>query len=124
MTRPGWQSSLIITVGLQWGVVLGASLLAGLAGFDSASSLLAGGLSVAGPNALLAVYLWLKSRAVRVLSIATFLAGELLKLAGTAVALYASARAMGERMVWPALVIGVIVALKGHWLAVWFTRND
>lgn len=76
---------------------------------------------MAGPNALLAGYLWLKSRATRVLSIATFLAGELLKLAGTGLALYASARAMGERMVWPALVIGVIVALKGHWLAVWFT---
>lgn len=42
MTRPGWQSSLIITVGLQWGIVLGATLLAGLASADSARSLLAG----------------------------------------------------------------------------------
>ena len=38
-------------------------------------------------------------------------------------ALFLAARWMGANMVWPALVIGVIVALKGQWVAVWFTRN-
>jgi len=124
MTRANWKSALLVTVGLQWGIVLGATLLAGLRGFDSARSLLLGGAAVAFPNAVLAGYLWFKARHVRVLSASTFLAGETLKLLGTGTALYLAARWIGADMVWPALIIGVIVALKGHWLAVWFTRNS
>lgn len=124
MTRSNWNSSLLITIGLQWGIVLGASLIAALVNIDSARSLLAGGAAVAFPNALLAGYLWLKARQVRVLSAVTFLAGEMLKLLGTGTALYLAARWIGAETAWPALIIGVIVALKGQWLAVWFTRNS
>lgn len=123
MTVARWTPALLITVGLQWGIVVTSSALAWLLNFDSAKSLFAGGAAVALPNTALAGYLWLKARQVRVLSAATFLAGEMLKLAGTLAALYFAGRWMGTNMVWPALVIGVIVALKGQWVAVWFTRN-
>ena len=124
MTRNSWTQSLLITVGLQWGIVSVCSALAWLMNFDSAKSLFAGGAAVALPNAALAGYLWLKARQVRALSAATFLAGEMVKLAGTLVALYLVMRWMDASMVWPALIAGVIVALKGQWVAVWFTRNS
>ena len=123
MTPTSWTPALVITVGLQWGIVLTCSALGWLIDFDTARSLLVGGAAVALPNAVLAGYLWLKARQVRALSAATFLAGEMLKLVGTLMVLYLAARWMGANMVWPALVIGVIVALKGQWVAVWFTRN-
>jgi F0F1-type ATP synthase assembly protein I len=124
MTRTYWTQSLLITVGLQWGLVAFCSALAWLMNFDSARSLFLGGAAVALPNAVLAGYLWLKARQVRALSAATFLGGEMLKLGGTLVAFYAVMHWMGVKMVWPALIIGVIVALKAQWLAVWFTRNS
>ncbi len=124
MMRTHWTQALLITVGLQWGIVCLCSLLAWLMNFDSARSLFAGGAAVALPNAVLAGYLWLKARQVRALSAATFLGGEMLKLGGTVLAFYLVMRAMGEQMVWPALIVGVIVALKGQWLAVWFTRKS
>lgn len=123
MTHTSWTSALVITVGLQWGIVFTCSALGWLIDVDTARSLLVGGAAVALPNAVLAGYLWLKARQVRALSAATFLAGEMLKLVGILMALFLAARWMGENMVWPALVIGVIVALKGQWVAVWFTRN-
>ena len=78
---------------------------------------------MAGPNAVLAAYVWLNSRQSRVLSAASFLAGELIKLVGTVAAIYFAADWLGPRVVWFALVLGVIAALKGQWLAVWFTRD-
>jgi ATP synthase protein I len=95
-----------------------------IAGPHSALSGFAGGAAIALPNAGLAGYLWLKSRHTRVLSAASFLVGESVKLLLTLTALYLSVRWLGARMVWPALIVGVIGALKAQWLAVWFTRND
>lgn len=123
MTRSYWTRSLQITLATQWATILVCALAAGFAGGSAALSLSAGGSAVAIPNTLLAAWLWLKARRVRALSAATFLAGELAKLAGTIVLLALFARALGDAAVWPALVVGVIVALKGQWLAVWFTRN-
>ncbi len=123
MTRPKWTKALPITIGLQSGVIVLASLLALLVGPNCARSLGAGGAAVVVPNAALAGYLWLRASQVRVFSAATFLVGEMSKLACTGVALYMVARWLGTTMVWPALVLGVILALKGQWLAVWFTRN-
>ena len=123
MTHTSWTSALVITVGLQWGIVFTCSAFGWLIDVDTARSLLVGGAAVALPNTVLAGYLWLKARQVRALSAATFLAGEMLKLVGILMALFLAARWMGANMVWPALVIGVIVALKGQWVAVWFTRN-
>lgn len=111
------------TVGLQWGVVM---VLAGgawaIAGGESGGSCLAGGAAVAAPNTLLATYLWLKARQVGLLSAATFLLGEFLKLGLTIVCLYLVARLLPS-VHWLALVVGVIGALKAQWLALWFTRN-
>jgi F0F1-type ATP synthase assembly protein I len=125
VTSPAWGRTLAITIGLQGLIVVSIGIAAGvIAGRNSAWSGLAGGAAVAVPNAILAAYLWLKARHARVLSATTFLAGELVKLLGTLVALYLVAHGLGARTSWPALVVGVIGALKAQWLAVWFTRND
>lgn len=123
MTRSYWTRSLQLTLATQWATILACVLAAGLISGGAALSLSAGGGAVAVPNTLLAAALWLRARRVRVLSAATFLAGEMAKLVGTIVLLALFARALGDATVWPALVAGVIVALKGQWLAVWFTRN-
>lgn len=123
--QTSWARTLLVTIGLQWSVVLGIGIAAGLiAGGNSGWSGLVGGASIALPNTLLAAYLGLKASHTRVLSAATLLAGEMVKLWCTVVALYLAARWLGARTVWLALVIGVIGALKAQWLAVWFTRND
>lgn len=123
MTRSSLHSSLLITIGVQWAIVLAATLLACFAGSESAWSLFLGGASVVAANTSLAGYLWAMSSVRRVVSIAHFLVGEACKLLATGTALYLSVRALGERMVWPALIVGVLVALKGQWLAVWFSRK-
>lgn len=124
MARSSLTSTLFTTIAVQWAVVAGCGLLAWVvAGAGSGWSCAAGGAAVAGPNAVLAAYLWLKSRQIRVLSAASFLAGELIKLVGTVAAIYFAAHWLGPRVVWLALVLGVIAALKGQWLAVWFTRD-
>ncbi|MEN9727767.1 MAG: hypothetical protein RL434_2133 [Pseudomonadota bacterium] len=124
MSGSGWARMLLTTIGLQLGVVVVAGL--GVALFDAraAMSLLLGGMAVVVPNALLAFYLWSKARIIRALSAATFMAGESLKLGATVALLFIATRVLGPAAVWPALVAGVFLALKGQWLAVWFTRDS
>ena len=124
MARSSLASVLLVTLALQWAIVASSGLLAGIiAGANGAWSCLVGGAAVAAPNSLLAAYLWLKSRQIRVLSAASFLGGELIKLAFTVVAIYLAVRGLAGHLVWLAVVAGVIAALKGQWLAVWFTRD-
>ena len=124
MAHTSGASALLITVVLQWSAVAAFSVAAGLyAGSQAAISCLAGGVAVAFPNAVLAAYLGLKMRHARVLSAATFLAGEMVKLFSTFAALYLAVRSLGTHIAWLALIVGVLSALKAQWLAVWFTRN-
>ncbi len=125
MTHPSWAPALLTTVALQWSVVIGISVIAWLiVGLVAAVSCFAGGAAVALPNTALAAYLGLKARYARVLSVATFLAGEMVKLVCTFVALYLAVQGLRPHISWLALVVGVIGALKAQWLAVWFTRNQ
>lgn len=124
MSDIGWSRTLLISIGLQLGIVITAGLGVALFSTRAAASLIAGGMAVAVPNALLALYLWSKARVIRVLSVATFLAGESLKLGAITALLFITARVLGHTTVWPALVAGVFLALKGQWLAVWFTRDS
>ncbi len=116
--------TLLVTIGLQSGVVVVAGLGVGLFDARAAMSLLIGGMAVVVPNALLAFYLWSKARIIRALSVATFMVGESLKLGATIALLFMATRVLGPATVWPALVAGVFLALKGQWLAVWFTRDS
>jgi F0F1-type ATP synthase assembly protein I len=123
LTHSHWTRTLLITVATQWATILACTLAAGLASGTTAMSLGAGGAAVAVPNTLLATLLWMRAKRVRALSAATFLAGEMAKLTCTILLLAMLSRELGAAMAWPALVAGVIVALKGQWLAVWFSRH-
>lgn len=122
--RTGWGATVGVAVALQWVVILASSGLAWLGfGAVSALSLLYGGAAVAVPNALLALWLTLRRQRSGTLGVAAMLLGELLKL-GLTIALLAMVRTALELQVgWLALIIGVILALKAQWLAVWFTRK-
>ncbi len=124
MTGNSWSKSVTTTIGLQaGGVLIGGALAGALGGRDSALSFLIGGAAVTVPNAILGVYLWLKSGQMGALSAATFLVGEMVKLAGTVTVLYLAVREFGTTTIWLALVAGILVALKAQWLAVWYTRD-
>ena len=94
-----------------------------LGGAKSAISLLAGGAAVALPNTLLALSLWLRVWLAGSLSAATFLFGEIVKIALTMALLILAAIKLSSSLVWLALIIGVIGALKAQWLGLWITRK-
>ncbi len=123
--RTAWNATVGKTIALQWAVIL---LFAGVAwigfGTGSAKSLLLGGVAVALPNALLA--LWLTARLYRVgtVGVVSMFAGEMLKLGMTVALLTTVVVALKPQVAWLALIVGVVAALKAQWLAVWFTRNS
>ena len=124
MQHQFWNATVGRTVALQWAVVLALSAAAWVwPGRAGALSLLAGGAAVAVPNALLALWLTLRMRRAGVVSAARLLAGEALKIGLTIGMLAAVARTWQPAVVWPALIVGVIAALKAQWLALWFTRG-
>lgn len=121
--RDGWGATVGVAVALQWAVIL---VLGGLTwlgfGVSPAVSLLYGGAAVAVPNALLALWLTLRLWRAGTLGVTAMIGGELLKLALT-LALLAMVMKVLAQVAWLALIIGVVVALKAQWLAVWFTRR-
>jgi ATP synthase protein I len=123
--RASWGATVGKAVALQWTVVLVLALVAWIwVGRVGAKSLLFGGLAVALPNALLA--LWLTARLYRTGPVgpAGMLAGELLKLGLTIALLVIGVRTMNPQIAWIALLVGLIAAVKAQWLAMWFTRNS
>ena len=124
--RPGSIFGEVVwaAVGLQWAIVLAFTGVAWwLGGAKSAISLLAGGAAVALPNTLLALSLWLRVWLAGSLSAATFLFGEIVKIALTMALLILAAIKLSSSLVWLALIIGVIGALKAQWLGLWITRK-
>ena len=111
-------------IALQWAVILGLSVIAWIwAGSTGAKSLLGGGLAVALPNALLALWLTLRLYRHGAAGAAAMLGGEMLKLGMTVALLVIVVTALKPQIAWLALIIGMVAALKAQWLAVWFTRN-
>lgn len=111
-------------VGLQWGLVLSLSALAWVvAGAPAGRSLLLGGMAVALPNALFAFWLALRLRVASASSAPAVMFGEMLKLGLTLMLLASVAQQPQEQLSWPALLIGVLAALKGHWLALLLMRR-
>ena len=117
-----WGATVGTAIALQWGVILVLTAVAWIWTGTAARSLFFGGAAVAVPNAALALWLTLRTRA-STLSVVAVMAGELLKL-GLTIALLALvvARLRPEVSVL-AMMVGVIAALKAQWLALWFTRN-
>jgi ATP synthase protein I len=124
MLASSWGKTVGTAVGLQWLVVLGlAAVVWAVFGASGGVSLFCGGSAVALPNALLA--LWLTVRVMRTGSAGTtaMVLGEFLKLGLTIVLLVAIVVRMKAGLSWPALLVGVVAALKAQWLALWFTRR-
>lgn len=122
--RRGWDATVGTTIALQWLVILVFAAAAGLlAGTNGGLSLLVGGTAVALPNALLALWLTLRVHRVGRLGAAAMLGGEFLKLGLTMALLVLFIVRLKPTLSWLALIIGVVIALKAQWLALWFTRR-
>lgn len=90
-----------------------------LAGPQAAVSALLGGAACALPNALFALRLTLASRRTQGASVATFFVGELFKI-GSTIALLALIAWAYEDLVWLALVVAIIAALKSYLIAIFW----
>lgn len=122
--RARWGATVGTAVALQWLVVVALAALAwAWKGGAVGESLFYGGAAVALPNALLALWLTLRMRRAGGAGFAAMFAGELLKLGGTIALLVLGVVELRPGLSWPALIIGVIAALKAQWLALWVTRR-
>jgi len=118
-----WRATVGTAIALQWLTVLILTAAAwGVAGATGAVSLFGGGAAVALANTMLALWLTLRVAKAGALSAAAMLGGEMLKLGLTAALLVIIAVKL-KPLMWIALIVGVIAALKAQWLALWFTRK-
>lgn len=123
-TDAGWWSVVGKTIALQWAVILILAAAAWpLSGIAGAVSLVLGGAAVAFPNTLLALWLTIRVQRVGSLTTTALLFGELLKLGLTLALLALFVAKFRHTVVWLALIIGVVGALKAQWLALWVTRK-
>jgi ATP synthase protein I len=122
--RTTWGATVGTAIALQWGVVI---ICAGLAwiwsGPVAAQSLFFGGASVAAPNAILALWLTLRMMKTGSAGAAAMMFGEILKIVLTIGLLVMVVVRLRPDMSWPAMLVGVVGALKAQWLALWFTRQ-
>lgn len=106
---------------------LGTLLVSGLAwwlgGSAAGLSALAGAMACTIPNTLFALRLVLAAIGVGKGSPVTFFLGEFLKLGATAALLVLVVRLAQDNLVWPALIAGVIVALKSHYSLLLFKNS-
>lgn len=108
---------------MQAGLTAGLGLLClGLAGVHAAVSAWLGGLVVTLPNLWFAFRLGLLSASGPSSGPGSFFVGEVSKVLLTAVGLTAVVR-FYPGLVWPALIAGMIVALKSYWLILMMERN-
>lgn len=111
-------------IALQWGLIV---VLAGLAwlisGESSARSLFFGGVAVALPNAVLALWLTLRVHRAQAVGAAAMMMGEMLKLGFTLAAIIVVVTQLKPGLSFLALLVGVFAALKAQWLALWVTRR-
>lgn len=110
---------MLVAVALQVVSVLALSTITWLVfGSMAAASLLAGGMAATVPNALFALRLSLnKGRAPESYPVVFFL-GEFAKI-GLTVALLALMVRWADLWHWPALILGLVVALKAPLFAMW-----
>lgn len=119
-----WGATIRKAVVLQWGVILalagGAWLVAGQI---AAWSLWCGGAAVALPNTALALWLLTRMQYTGMTGAAAIMRGEVLKLGLTTAMLVVMAKQLRPELSWPALLVGLVGALKAQWLSLWMTRR-
>ena len=116
--RPGGArlgKELVSCVGAQAVLGLAAAAIAGLGwGTAAAMSALAGAGAYVVPNAFFALRLQVNVLRSGRANPATFLIGEGCKLFETVLLLWLIARGAQQWLVWPALLFGLVLALKGY----------
>ncbi len=94
-----------------------------LGGFDAGWSALAGSAAYFVPNVLFALRLFLATFKPGGSSALVFLVGEFLKVGAAVGLLWLLAHVGGERVVWLAVIAGLIAALKGYMLVLMFGKR-
>jgi len=116
--RELWQ-----TVLAQAFMALAAAMLAtAVAGGPAGLSALAGAGAYVFPNGWLALRLYVSMRKATPLGPAAFMAQELCKLFMTVLLLWGLAQVAGQWLVWPAVLLGLVFALKGYVLLLMFRK--
>jgi ATP synthase protein I len=111
------QQSLVQSVAVQWSVSVIVALIALLVGGKWAGlSGLLGAACVALPNSLLAFKLLMNSLRPDGGSGTTVLVGEFVKIGAVVLLLVLVVKLGGALIVWPALLAGLIAALKSYWV--------
>jgi ATP synthase protein I len=94
-----------------------------IGGLDAAWSALAGSAAYVVPNFLFALRLFLATFRPGGSSAIVFLAGEFLKVGASVGLLWLLAHVGGERVVWLAVIAGLVAALKGYMLVLMFGKR-
>ena len=94
-----------------------------IGGFNAGWSALAGSAAYFVPNFLFALRLFLATFRPGGSSALVFLAGEFLKVGAAVGLLWLLAHVGGERVVWLAVIAGLIAALKGYMLVLMFGKR-
>lgn len=118
-----WGATVGTAIALQWGVILALSCVAILVGQVAAVSLFCGGAAVAIPNTILALWLTLRVMKTGNAGAAAMMFGEILKIVLTISLLVMVVVRLKPDVSWPAMIVGVVGALKAQWLALWVTRR-
>ena len=115
------QQSLVRSVAVQWTVCVVVALIALLIGGAHAGlSGLLGAACVTLPNSLLAFKLLMNSMRPDGGSSTTVLVGEFVKIGAVVLLLVLVVKLGGALSVWPALLAGLIAALKSYWVMLAF----
>lgn len=123
LNRVSLQLLLRSVVAQALGTLLVSVLAWWVGGSAAGLSALAGALACTIPNTLFALRLVLAAVGIGKGSPVTFFLGEFLKLGATAALLVLVVRLAQDALVWPALIAGVIVALKSHYSLLLFKNS-
>lgn len=93
-----------------------------IAGFYAGASALLGAMAYLVPNALFAMRLLVGLLMGRPANPAGFLLGELIKLGGAVMLLVLGVYLAQSWLVWPALLFGLVMVLKGYVLLLMFSK--
>lgn len=111
------QQSLVQSVAVQWSVSVIVALIAlAIGGWTAGLSALMGAACVTVPNSLLAFKLLMNSIRPDGGSGSTVLIGEFVKIGAVVLLLVLVVKLGGALIVWPALLAGLIAALKSYWV--------
>lgn len=107
----------------QTAILIVVALLAGLiSGFDALWSAFAGGMVYLIPSALVIMQMLMRLYAGANASVGSFFIGEAIKIGGSIALMALLVMLVGDAIVWPALLIGLVAVLKAYVLLIIFKK--